>query len=44
MYLCICCDITNKDIEENPELEELIGSVCGRCLEDSSSEEEVMVV
>lgn len=32
MYLCICCNITQKDIEEKPELKHYIGSVCGACL------------
>ena len=34
MYLCICCDITEKDVEENPKLKRYIGSVCGGCISD----------
>ena len=34
MYLCICCSITDSDVEEKPELANLIGSVCGRCISD----------
>ena len=32
MYVCICNAITEKDIRENPELNSLIGTVCGTCL------------
>ena len=32
MYVCICNAITEKDIEKNPELNTLIGTVCGKCL------------
>jgi len=34
MYLCICCDITQKDLDKNPEFKKLIGSVCGKCISD----------
>lgn len=34
MYLCICCDITEKDIEKDPTLALYIGSVCGACISD----------
>jgi len=34
MYLCICCDITERDIKENPELQQFIGSICGACISD----------
>jgi hypothetical protein len=34
MYLCICCNITQKDVEEKPELKHYIGSVCGACVSD----------
>ena len=32
MYVCICNAITEKDIKENPELNNLVGTVCGMCL------------
>jgi hypothetical protein len=34
MYLCICSNITEKDLKNNPELAKYIGSVCGACLSD----------
>ena len=34
MYVCICNAITEKDIKENPELNTLIGTVCGMCIND----------
>lgn len=34
MYLCICCNITENDIKENPELIKYIGSICGACISD----------
>lgn len=36
MYLCICCNITEKDLEQNPELINYIGSVCGACVSDGA--------
>jgi len=33
MYICICCNITEKDVEKNPELLNLVGSVCGSCID-----------
>lgn len=32
MYICICCNITENDIEDNSELLNLVGSVCGTCI------------
>jgi hypothetical protein len=32
MYLCICCNITEEDVKEKPELANYIGSVCGACI------------
>lgn len=34
MYLCICCDITEKDVEKDPQLANYIGSICGACVSD----------
>ena len=36
MYLCICNEITEKDLEEYPELAELIGTCCGKCISDGA--------
>ena len=32
MYICICNAITENDIIENPKLNDLVGTVCGMCL------------
>ena len=32
MCLCICCNITEKDVEKDPELRNYIGNICGACL------------
>ena len=32
MYVCICNAITVSDLEKNPELEKLVGTKCGRCM------------
>jgi bacterioferritin-associated ferredoxin len=32
MILCICNNIREQDIKRQPELANLIGSCCGRCL------------
>lgn len=34
MYLCICCNITESDVEKDPTLKNYIGSVCGACIPD----------
>ena len=39
MYICICNAITEKDIRENPELNTLVGTVCGMCLESEMKDE-----
>ena len=31
MYVCICNNITEKDLETNPHLRQLVGTQCGRC-------------
>lgn len=33
MYICICNAITESALKENPELNKLIGTNCGRCLQ-----------
>lgn len=32
VYLCICNEITEQDIKDNPELINLIGTECGKCI------------
>ena len=36
MILCICNNIRDTDIKNNPEIASLIGSCCGRCLIDTT--------
>lgn len=36
MYLCICNRITESMLAENSFLLNVIGSKCGKCIEDSS--------
>lgn len=33
MIICICNNISEDDIEDNPELIEECGTGCGKCLE-----------
>ena len=44
MYVCICNAITEKDIEEDPRLKELVGSVCGKCLDLAERAEALIVI
>ena len=37
MILCICNNIREQDIKRQPELANLIGSCCGRCLIDQTA-------
>jgi bacterioferritin-associated ferredoxin len=37
MILCICNNIRDTDIKNNPEIASLIGSCCGRCLIDTTA-------
>jgi len=37
MILCICNNIREQDIKKQPELANLIGSCCGRCLVKTST-------
>ena len=39
MYICICNAITEKDVKENPELNKLVGTVCGMCLNYETKKE-----
>lgn len=34
MYICICNKITEKDIEKNPLLKQVVGTYCGMCISD----------
>jgi len=36
MYVCICNAITEKMLAENSFLLSLVGSKCGKCVEDQS--------
>ena len=33
-YICICNNITEKDLERDPGLICLIGTTCGKCVSD----------
>lgn len=37
MILCICNNIREQDVKKQPELANLIGSCCGRCLVKTST-------
>jgi bacterioferritin-associated ferredoxin len=32
MIICSCNNITEKDIEEDPELSSIVGTCCGGCV------------
>lgn len=32
MIICICNNISQKDLDENPLLAQVIGSYCGKCI------------
>lgn len=32
MIICICNNISERDIEENPELSSMVGNCCGGCV------------
>lgn len=32
MYVCVCNNITEKDLERDPELKKLLGTKCGKCM------------
>jgi hypothetical protein len=34
MYVCVCCAITEKMLDDNHSLLSKIGSKCGKCLVD----------
>ena len=42
MYVCICNAITEKQLQENSFLLALVGSKCGKCLEDRIEDKERM--
>lgn len=37
MYLCICNNISEKDLLKEPFLINKIGTCCGKCIEDSNT-------
>ena len=38
MYLCICNRITKKNLEEYPQLIDIIGTSCGKCISDGGDQ------
>jgi len=32
MIVCVCKAISEKDLKENPKLQSLVGTGCGKCL------------
>lgn len=42
MYVCICNAITEKQLQENSFLLALVGSKCGKCLENRVEDKERM--
>lgn len=32
MYVCICNNISSKDLEKDPSLIDKVGSKCGKCI------------
>jgi hypothetical protein len=36
MYLCICNKITEKDLEDQPLLWNIVGMCCGKCISDGA--------
>ena len=34
MYICICNRVTDKDVEDDPGLKDLVGTNCGMCISD----------
>ena len=39
MIICSCNNITEKDVENNPELMTVVGTCCGRCVAQDISTE-----
>ena len=35
MYVCICNEITEKDIKDKPYLLKIVGNQCGKCINSS---------
>lgn len=38
MIVCICNNIRSTDLKQNPELANLIGSCCGRCMQSTNNQ------
>jgi len=36
MIVCVCNNISEKDLEKNPELINIVGSKCGICVRDKN--------
>lgn len=41
MIICICNNIRSQDLKDNPELKDMIGSVCGKCLITTDDKKEI---
>tara|TARA_B110000196_G_C21055972_1_gene619843 strand:- start:658 stop:822 length:165 start_codon:yes stop_codon:yes gene_type:complete len=44
MYVCICNAITEKDIKEKPELNNLVGTVCGMCINNEPEQNNKQII
>lgn len=38
MIVCVCNNISEKDLKKNPELINVVGSKCGVCIRDRNAE------
>ena len=38
MYVCICAELTESDLREEPELWAFVGQQCGNCMSDVEQE------
>ena len=42
MYVCVCNNITEQDLERDPELKKLLGTECGKCIGDEMNVSEIL--
>jgi len=42
MYICVCNAITEKQLQENSFLLEVLGNKCGKCIEEEIDDKERM--
>ena len=38
MYVCICNNISSKDLEKDPSLIDKVGSKCGKCIAPNNAQ------